>query len=167
MRRPALAALLVIVWVLLWDRFTLGQLLGGIAVAAGLLAVLRPPDGDAQVPIPFRPIALARLAGWFAHQVIVSNVQVARAALQPDRYVRPGIIRVPLRTESPQLAALIANLTALSPGMQPIGSTDEPPTIEVHVLTLEDDDDAARSIIVHLEDLVVAAFGVDEEEGAP
>lgn len=162
MRRRALAVSIVAVWTLLWDGFTIGQLLAGVVVASVLLLVLGPPDGNAQVAVPFRPIALVRLGLWFVKQVIVSNVQVARAALFPRRYVRPGVVRVALRTDSPQLAALIANLTALSPGMQPIGGTDDPPSIDVHVLILESDDHA-RAIVSRLEDLVVAAFGTNAE----
>lgn len=163
MRRSALPAILVAVWLLLWDQFNLGLVLLGILVAAALFAVLQPPEGASPIPVPFRPIPIARLALWFLQQVMISNLQVARAALFPRRYVRPGVIHVPLRTESPQLAALIANLTALSPGMQPIGNTDQPPSIDVHVLTLTSDEEA-RAIIVHLEDLVLAAFGTDQEE---
>ncbi len=162
MRRRALGALLVLVWVLLWDRFTIGQLLAGAAVAAAVLALLRPSEGDTQVRIPFRPVALVRLGAWFGHQVILSNLQVARAALFPRKHVRPGVVRIPLSTRSPQLAALIANLTALSPGMQPVG-TDDSPAIEVHVLTLDTD---ARAIISRLEELVFAAFGTEPEEAA-
>lgn len=166
MRRRALSLLIVVVWVLLWDGFTVGQLLAGIAVAVVLLALLRPPDSNRQVRVPFRPLAVARLARWFVYQVVISNAQVARAALRPGRHVRPGVVRVPLRTRSPQLAALIANLAALSPGMQPIGSTDDPPSIDVHVLILESDDQA-RAVVRRLEDLVVAAFGTDDERFAP
>lgn len=162
MKRRALAVLLVIVWILLWDQFTIGHVVLGGVVTAALLAVLRPPEGGDQIRVPTRPVAIARLAVWFGRQVVLSNVQVARAALFPRRYVRPGVIRVPLRTRSPQLAALIANLTALSPGMQPIGNTDEPPSLDVHVLTLGSDADA-RAIVTHLEDLVLAAFGAEED----
>ena len=166
MRRGPLAVLLVVVWVLLWDRLTIGQLLAGIFVAAVLLAVLRPAEGNAQVVIPFRPLALVRLGSWFARQFVASNVQVARASLFPGRYVRPGIIRVPLRVDSPQLAALVANITALSPGMQPVGGTDAPPSIDVHILSLESEE-AAAAIVRKLEDLVLAAFGPAHAEVAP
>ena len=162
MRRRTFAVLLVLVWVLLWDQFTIGHVVLGGVVTAALLAVLRPPEGGGQIRVPIRPLAIARLGLWFAHQVVLSNVQVAKATLFPRRYVRPGVIRVPLRTGSPQLAALIANLTALSPGMQPIGNTDEPPSLDVHVLTLVSDADA-QAIVTRLEDLVVAAFGTEED----
>ena len=164
MRRRGLAVLLVVVWVLLWDRFTVGHLLAGAVVAAVLLAVLRPPDGTDQVPVPLRPLAIARLAAWFGSQVVRSNLQVAGAALFPGR-VRPGVVRVPLRTSSPQLSALVANLTALSPGMQPVGSTEDPPSIDVHVLILRSEE-RSRAVVLRLEELVEAAFGVADGDGA-
>lgn len=161
MRYRSIAVLMVLVWVLLWDTLTLGHLLGGVVVAASLLVLLRSPHGAGGVAVPFRPVAIARLLFWFARQVIISNAQVARATLFPRRYVRPGVVRVPLRTSSVELAALIANLTALSPGMQPIDSTREPLSLDVHVLTL-DSEDAARALVERLEDHVLAAFGTDD-----
>src|SRR5690606_29935415 len=80
MRRPALGALLVLVWVLLWDRLTVGQVLAGMVVAAALLAVLRPPASGAGALSRPRAAALVRLFVWFAGQFAVSNLQVARAA---------------------------------------------------------------------------------------
>lgn len=162
MRRWSFALVLVLVWVLLWDEFSVGHVVLGSVVTVALLAVLRPPEGDEQVRVPTRPLAIVHLGLWFARQVVLSNVQVARAALFPRRYVQPGVIRVPLRTHSPQLAALVANMTALSPGMQPVGSTADPPSIDVHVLTLVSDEEAC-AIVKRLEDLVVAAFGTEEE----
>ncbi len=158
MRHRSVAVLLVVIWVLLWDDFTLGHLLAGVLVAASLLVVLRPQAGGTREAVPFRPIAIARLSLWFARQVVVSNLQVARATLFPVRYVRSGVVRVELRTDSAELAALIANLTALSPGMQPIGGTIEPMSMDVHVLTL-DSEEEAKALVRSLEDRVLAAFG--------
>ncbi|MGD9750123.1 MAG: Na+/H+ antiporter subunit E [Acidimicrobiia bacterium] len=157
MRRPALGALLVLVWVLLWDRLTVGQVLAGMVVAAALLAVLRPPASRAGALSRPRAAALVRLFVWFAGQFAVSNLQVARAALWPGRYVRPGVVRVPLHTRSGELIAFIANATALSPGMQPIGTHDEPPWIDVHVLTLRTPEEAI-AFVHRLEGLLLAAF---------
>lgn len=164
MKRLGLFALLVAVWVLLWDRVTLGQVLGGALVGGALILVLQRPASGAVVA-PTRPLTLARLMLWFAGQFLTSNLQVARAALLP-RYVRPGVVRVELTTRSSQLLALVANITALTPGMQPIAIHEDPPSIDVHVLTLDAPDDA-RALVHHLEQLVLDAFPHEAEEGAP
>lgn len=164
MKRLVLGLTLVAVWVMLWDYASLGQVVAGIVVAALLLVVMKPQATDGHdLVFSYRPLALARLGLWFGWQLVVSNIQVSRAVLFPDRYVRPGVVRVPLTTESPQLTALIANLTALSPGMQPVGTHEEPAAIDVHVLMLVSDE-AVTETIHHLERLVVDAFPVTRRD---
>jgi multicomponent Na+:H+ antiporter subunit E len=165
-RRPALAVMIVVVWVLLWDRITLGQTIAGVVVAAVLLAVLREPESDGGIDLDVKPLGLLRLLVWFGGQVALSNFQVARAVLFPGRYVRPGVIHVPLRTRSHTITALVANLTALSPGMQPVGSSEEPPSIDVHILSLRSVEDAT-ALVVELETRVLAAFTPRDVEEAP
>lgn len=158
MSRLRLLVLLAVVWVLLWDRPTPGQLLAGIAVAAVLILVLREPASRAALPRA-SVLGVVRLAVWFTWQIVVSNLQVARAALLP-RYVRPGVIRVELHTRSSELIALVANLTALSPGMQPIDIDERVPRIDVHVLTLDSPDEACERVL-ELERYIMAAFPGD------
>jgi multicomponent Na+:H+ antiporter subunit E len=158
MRRLALWALLVAVWVLLWDRVTVGQVLAGAAVAALVLLVLPTPPAGTVSSVPVRPVATLRLLGWFTVQFVVSNFQVARASLLPRRYVRTGVVRVELRRASPTLAALVSNLCALSPGLQPVDASGDPLTLHVHVLMLRSEEEA-QAFVHHLEELVLAAFG--------
>lgn len=158
MRRLALGVVLVVVWLLLWDAPTLGQLAAGVAVAAILLALVPTGDGGSRLTIPVRPIATLHLVMWFVHQFVISNLQVVRAALFPKRWVRPGVVRVDLHTQSTTLAALVSNITALAPGLQPVDSTVDPPTIDVHVLSLISEQDV-RDTVLRLEELVLAAFG--------
>jgi multisubunit Na+/H+ antiporter MnhE subunit len=70
------------------------------------------------------------------------------------------VVRVPLRTTSPTLAALVANTTALTPGMQPVGTHGDPFAIEIHVLSLTDVGHV-EATVQHLEDLIRAAFDPD------
>jgi multicomponent Na+:H+ antiporter subunit E len=159
MRRLALGVVLVAVWLLLWDEVTWGQLVAGIAVAALLLLLLPgAPKGSAHVAV--RPVAVLRLVAWFCWQFVISNAQVVRAVLFPRRWVRTGVVRVPLRTTSPTLAALVANTTALTPGMQPVGTHEDPFAIEIHVLSLTDVGHV-EATVQHLEDLIRAAFDPD------
>lgn len=158
MRRLALGAVLVVVWLLLWDAPTWGKLATGIAVAGVLLAVVPAGHGGDRPPVPIRPLATLHLIAWFVGQFLVSNYQVARAALFPKRWVRVGVVRIELHTSSPTLAALVANITALAPGMQPVDTEADPPAMHVHVLSLTSEQDV-RALVQRLESLVLAAFG--------
>lgn len=158
MRRLALGVVLVVVWLLLWDAPTWGKLVTGIGVAAVLLAVVPAGHGGDRPPVPIRPVATLHLIVWFVGQFLISNLQVARAALFPKRWVRVGVVRVDLHTSSSTLAALVSNITALAPGMQPVDTELDPPAIDVHVLSLSSEQEV-RDLVHRLEALVLAAFG--------
>jgi len=158
-KRLALGAVLVVVWVLLWDEPTLGQVILGCAVAAAVL-VLLPRGTRSSSGLTFRPLPALHLLVWFLWQFVLSNLSVARAVLFPSRWVRTGVLHVELRSTSPSLAALVSNLTALTPGMQPVDGRPDGSALDVHVLSLFDED-AARRTVLRLEELVSAAFSPD------
>jgi len=158
MRRLVFGAVLVGVWVFLWDGFTWGQVAAGVVVAAGLLVLLpSPPTSPGAGRLTFRPLAVLHLLGWFVWQFTISNLSVARAVLLPSRWVHTGVVHVELQSTSPTLAALVSNITALTPGMQPVDGRPDGSALDVHVLSLVSDD-AVRQVVQRLEQLVMAAF---------
>jgi len=165
MRRIAFGAALVVVWLLLWDDITWGQLVAGILVAVGLLVVLPSPPGSLEPRLTVRPLPALRLLVWFSGQFVLSNFYVARAVLLPERYVHTGVVQVDLRTTSPTLTALVSNLTALTPGMQPVDGTPDGSALYVHVLSLGTEE-GVRKVVHHLEKLVLAAFDRDFQPSA-
>jgi multisubunit Na+/H+ antiporter MnhE subunit len=158
MRRLAFGLVLVTVWVLLWEGFTWGQVAAGVVVAAGLLLFLpNPTPSPGAGRLTFRPLPALRLLVWFTWQFLLSNFSVARAVLLPGRWVSTGVVHVELRSTSPTLAALVSNLTALTPGMQPVDGRPDGSALDIHVLSLRDDD-TVRRVVQRLEGLVLAAF---------
>ena len=157
MRRTALGAALVVVWLLLWDHPSWGLLVSGVAVVAIMLVALRPSASDPADRLIVRPAAVARLLVWFTWQFILSNVYVARAVLFPSRWVRAGVIRVDLHTDSPTLVALVSNATAVTPGMQPVDTESDLGAISIHVLYLTSVKDT-QAVIWRLEERIRRAF---------
>jgi multicomponent Na+:H+ antiporter subunit E len=162
MRRLAFALVLAAVWVMLWDGLTWGQLVAGLVVGIVVLFVLpAPPRGPDSDRLTFRPLPGLRLGAWFLRQFTLSNFYVARAVLFPRRWVNTGVVHVPLRATSPTLAAMVSNITALTPGMQPVDARPDGSALDVHILSLGSEE-GVRRVIGRLEDLVLAAF--DREE---
>jgi len=155
-----IAISLVAVWLLLWGEITVANVLSGLVVAAGLLVVfpLEPVPGVAH---RLRPLAVVRLAAFFAFELVVSTLHVAWYVVWGPSRVRTGIIACPLRVPEPGLATFLANLLALSPGTMPIEVTMDPAVIYVHVLRV-DSPEAVRARVAHLEALAVAALGSPE-----
>lgn len=158
MRRVATAAALVVIWVLLWDTFSLANIVSGALLAALLLAVFPDPAGVAAPPPVLRPVAFLRLAIHVVVGLVRSNAVVTRDVLSPRPRVHTGIVACPLRSSRPQLLGALTAVTALSPGKMPLEVRRDPPTIYLHVLHLADPADVRRSIAV-LEERLVRALG--------
>lgn len=164
MTRLVLAVWLVVVWVALWGDLSIANVLSGVLVAAVLLVVF-PASGEILPQYRARPLAALRLVGYFLLKMAESNWSLARMVLSRDDQIRTGVIAVPLVCDSDGLLTIVANLTALTPGMMVLEVERQPARFYVHVLQL-DDVDAARSEIMELERRVVEAFGSPEAVAA-
>lgn len=164
MKRGFFILWLVAVWVALWGDLSVANLLSGVAVATMLLLVL-PLAGDRTHHYFFRPLAALRLLWHFLRKLVESNLSLTRTVLSRDDRIRTGIIAVPLVCDSDGLLTVVANLTALTPGMMAIEVEREPTRFYVHVLKL-DDVESARTEVLELERLVVEALGSPEAVAA-
>ena len=111
---PLLTLGLVLVWLLL-NRFSLGHLLLGTAIAlvAGrAMAALEPVR-----PRIRRWDLVARLAGVVTLDILRSNLAVARQILAGPRSGRePGFVEVDLALRDPTALALLAVVITATPG---------------------------------------------------
>lgn len=149
---------LAVAWVMLWDQVTLANFLGGLAVAALLLIVFPLPPVDPGRHLIARPWALVRLATAVVGELLVSNVYMTHEVITPERKLASGVIRCPMRTDSPKILSTVANILALAPGTMAVDALDGPPTLFVHVLGRGDVDDLRRKV-ARFEQLVVEAIG--------
>jgi multicomponent Na+:H+ antiporter subunit E len=150
--------LIVAVWVLLWDRFSLANLLSGAAVAALLLVLFPSSRRETSGHAAIRPLAVLRLGLYLVRTLVAANLTVAREALRPRPHTHTGVVAVPVPSSSEGILTFIANVTALSPGTMTVAVDLDPPTIYLHILDLHDVDQV-RASIATLEDLTVRAFG--------
>lgn len=165
MRQILRISFLTAIWVLLWGRLSVANVLSGVIVAAVLL-VLYPTGAVADTPVGRpRPIAFLRVLGYILGQVVVSNAHIAREIVTRGSNIRTGIVACRLRTDSERMITFLANVLALSPGTMPVHVQVEPPVIYVHVLHLFDPD-ATRRRVALLEALSVRAFGSPEAVAA-
>lgn len=70
---------------------------------------------------------------WLSWEIIKSNIEVARAALAPDRHLHPRIVTVPVRLGSPIAKVTYANSVTLTPGT--VTLLLETDSLEAHALT--------------------------------
>jgi multicomponent Na+:H+ antiporter subunit E len=159
--RPLPLLWLVVVWLTLWESLTVANVLSGLVVGALLLRLfpIRPERTDRP---RFRPVAIARLLGHFAVQLVRANLAVAWEVITPNNdAVREGIVAVPLAPSSDSLLAMVCNMFSLTPGTLVIDIEQEPPVIYVHVLHFRSIPEV-RSNFRGLQRMVLRAFGSDE-----
>jgi multicomponent Na+:H+ antiporter subunit E len=148
---------LVVVWVLAWGSLSVGNVLGGLAVAA-LLLWIAPEDWTGRQGVRIRPIKVAKLLIFIVSKVVTSNAVLVAAVLARGTRLHTGVMAIPLPDCSEGVLTVITNVIALTPGTSPIHLTRFPTVIYIHVLDMRDAE-ATRRDVQRLADLAYAAFG--------
>lgn len=153
----ALAAL----WVMLWGSASAANVLSGLAIGTLLLVVLstgRRAHRGGRVVV--RPIAVARLAWFMATSAVRSNLLLTREILASRHELRASVETFPLPGHSDELATLISNLLAITPGTLPLDVGGDPCLLRVHMLELESPE-RSRASVERLITLCAQAFGAE------
>ena len=155
--------LLAAVWVLLWGEFSLlniiyGLVLGWLVSVVFWLAPIRYYGS-----VHFG--ALLKLAVLQLGDLAVASFQLAAMAFRPRLQLRPGVIRVRLRSNSDLYQVAVAELISIVPGTLVVETVRRPRLLYLHVFHLPDTK-AVRKQRAHalaIEDRVVHAFGSEDE----
>ncbi|MGE0387080.1 MAG: Na+/H+ antiporter subunit E [Gammaproteobacteria bacterium] len=111
---PLTSALLLAAWLLLQGSIAPGQILLGAALAVGIplfLADLR----ETHPPLR-RPLVATRLAGVVLWDIVLSNIEVARRILGPEKKLAPRFVWLPLDIKAPYGIATLAGIITMTPG---------------------------------------------------
>lgn len=148
MRRPPILLIsgLVLMWLLLNNTLSPGQVLLGIVVSAGMVLYFRPVRP--LQPRVHRPLAAVKLIGRVILDVIRSNIAVARIVLGlvRERQVRSGFLHIPLDLRDPHGLAALACIITSTPGTVWVDLTRDGSTLTLHVLDLHDERAWIRTI---------------------
>jgi multicomponent K+:H+ antiporter subunit E len=139
-----LSAAVLVLWLLLVAGFSLGQLLLGLvlAVALPLLAGMLEPE-RAHFG---RAIVVLRLMLVVLWDMVLSNIEVARRILGPERAITPGFVWVPLELTSIHGITALASIITLTPGTLSTELTADRRHLLVHCFNLKDADEQVASI---------------------
>jgi multicomponent Na+:H+ antiporter subunit E len=163
--RIVAAAVLVIVWMLLWGVFSWANLISGLIVAAVVLTVFPlPPVAFAGRP---HPLALLHLVSRFVADLVVASVQLAVLAFRFGHQPRSAIIRVPLRVPSDLILTLTGEAVSLVPGSLIVDTDQASTTLYIHVIGVADRDavERFRREVYRTEARIVRAIGSDADIG--
>lgn len=84
------------------------------------------------------PLRLVGFLLWFAGQVAVANLRVARQVLTPGLDVDAAIVRVPTRCRTARELVLLANCITLTPGTITLEADEAEGVLFVHGMFVAD-----------------------------
>jgi len=114
-----------------------------VSLAAG-------PSGWMMTPIAGLVI-LTVIIGYFVKELFISNFRVMWDVITPKHISRPGINGVPLDAKTDLEIMLVANLISLTPGTLNLDVSEDKTILYVHVMFLDDVEEACRTIKEGLE----------------
>lgn len=136
---PQLTLMLTVVWLLLVNTFTLGNLLLGLALGIVIPVVTQPFWQKRPVlKHPFKIAAYVLIVLW---DIVVANVIVSYTILfKSNAATHSRWIRVPLDLTSPEAITVLAGTITMTPGTVSSALTADARAILVHCLDTEDPD---------------------------
>ncbi|NDV02011.1 Na+/H+ antiporter subunit E [Pseudoroseicyclus tamaricis] len=144
---PLLSLMLVLIWLLLVNKITTGNLLLGVLLSFIVPAVTEPYwPNRARLKKPLLGFEYVAVVLW---DIIVANVQVALIVLfKPQDKINSQWVTVPLDLTSPEAITVLAGTITLTPGTVTAMLSADAGCLLVHCLHT-DDPEAVRDEIKH------------------
>lgn len=155
---PYLSALLVLVWMLLVNRFAWGSLVFAVILSIAIPALTEPywPD-RARIRNPRKLLAYIALVFW---DIVVANIQVAMIVLfKPNRDLQPAWVTIPLELRSPEAITVLAATITLTPGTVSADLSQDGHALLVHCLHAPDPESVIEDIKTRYEARLMEIFG--------
>jgi multicomponent Na+:H+ antiporter subunit E len=130
------SVLLALAWTALQGEVTLANLLFGYVLGYAILALLA-RGGVMPSRFASRMVHAAGLAAFFAWELVVANVRVARDVVRPRTAIRPAVVAIPLDVTGDGEILLLSTLINVTPGSVTIDLADDRRTLYVHVMHMK------------------------------
>lgn len=132
--------LLIAIWMVVTGEFTIANLIVGVVLAVTVRLVSSRQAFSRQ----YRKWNLRRifhtieLILFFLWEVVQSGINVAIDVLRPKMRLRPGIVAVPMKGESPLSVTITSNLITMTPGSLTLWFDEKEQILYVHSMQVED-----------------------------
>ena len=149
--------LLFVVWLLLTQQFTIGNIL-----LAAILAWLIPlaVSRVRTVAIPAKkPLKMIAFLGLLLIDIIVSSIVVAKQVLGAPERLQPGFIIIPLDLKEALPITILASTISLTPGTVSIEVSEDRTTLYVHALHVDSESKLVDRIKHRYEKPLKEVFG--------
>jgi multicomponent K+:H+ antiporter subunit E len=155
---PVLTGVLFLLWLLLNQSLSLGQVLLGLILAVALAwasGVVRPVTP--RIRHAHRAVVLL---GFVLLDIVRSNIGVARIVLGlvRDREVRSGFVKIPLELKDPHGLAVLACIVTATPGTVWADHDSAANVLTLHVLDLKTEQEWSDWVKHRYERLLMEIF---------
>ena len=133
---PLLSLSLLLVWLLLVNQVSVGQVLLGSFLGWGIALLSRMLWIDA--PPLAHPLKLAVFLLRVLLDIVVANLEVARRILGPMGQLRPGFVEVPLELRDELALTMLTSIVSLTPGTVSADLSDDRRSLLLHCLDVSD-----------------------------
>jgi multicomponent K+:H+ antiporter subunit E len=140
MKRLLPAPLLSLVLFIVWPVMNLSWSAGHLVLAA-VFAITIPwlterlrPDR----PLLRKPGVVVRLGLTVLKDIVVSNIDVARRILGPEKNIKPGFVWIPLSIKDPHGIVAFAGIITMTPGTLSADLNEERTHLLVHCFNMDD-----------------------------
>ena len=136
MPRPGLSLTVFVLWAVITNAASLGQLVLGVVLAIVIPLLTRSfwPDPPRLV----RPWRALRFMGVFALDIVTANWRVGRQVIGPLHRLSPAFVEVPLDLRDPFIATLLGSIVWLTPGTVSLHVDQQRWVLLVHALDAPD-----------------------------
>jgi multicomponent K+:H+ antiporter subunit E len=134
---PLLSATLFVVWPLLNQSWSLGQLLLGAVLALVVPWCTEPLRTER--PRLRRPWVALRLGLTVLKDIVTSNVEVAQLILGDESKICPGFVWLPLTITDPHGIVALAGIITMTPGTLSADLSSDRRHLLIHAFNLDDE----------------------------
>jgi multicomponent K+:H+ antiporter subunit E len=147
---PLLSAVLVLVWPVLNQSWSIGQMLLGLVLALVLPWYTEPLRQGERPALRAQWATVARIVALFMRvlgDIVRSNLTVARQILGREAALAPGFVWYPLALTDAHAKITLAGIITLTPGTLSADFSADGRSLLIHALNL--DDEAALIAEIH------------------
>ncbi len=142
---PLHSVMLLIVWLMLNNSFSLGHIILGSVVGIVIPIVCAP----LRIPQPVikRPLKLIPYTLMVIKDVLVANLEVALLVIGPMNRIKPGFVAVPLDLDEHLPITVLTSTVTMTPGTVSAELSEDKSYLYVHVLNMPDDENEIIDLI--------------------
>jgi multicomponent Na+:H+ antiporter subunit E len=149
MKLYLLNVILAFLWAALTANFSFGNIILGFIIAFIVIAIISKiwvKEAYAK-----KTWLLFSFVLYIIYELFISSFKVAADVLRPKLRNTPGVIAIPLETDTDVEITILANLISLTPGTLTLDVSSDKKTLFVHTMFADDVDGLKASIKDHLE----------------